>query len=320
MAVDVQNHLYTPSLVEAATAAPAGSTGAILANVHRMYGDAMTDLESRLPDMDEAGVELSILSVTGLEPFYVDDRNATIDLIRRCNEELVEAAETHPDRFAALIALPFPYVDDCLDELQRLEKHPLVRGVITSASTSPWTLDEQRLEPVFAELARLGLPVLLHPAMGELQQLKAVRQWRLSASINAMVETSIAAARLMFSGMLDRVPDLTLIVPHLGGVLPYLTQRIVDQSGTGDAEHDLLHYMQNRVFFDTCSFYHPALRCAVDTVTADRILLGSDYPIRGTLTRAVADIISSDLTEAEKSAILHGNAARIGLGATAAAA
>jgi aminocarboxymuconate-semialdehyde decarboxylase len=114
--------------------------------------------------------------------------------------------------------------------------------------------------------------------------------------------------------MLDRVPELTLIVPHLGGVLPYLTQRLVDQSATGAAEHDALWYMQNRLLFDSCSFHPPALRCAIETVTADRILLGSDYPIRGTLVRAVGDIETSGLPQPDQAAILQGNARRYGLG------
>jgi aminocarboxymuconate-semialdehyde decarboxylase len=312
MAIDVQNHLFTPSLIEAALKAPAGSPGNILANVYRREGDAMTTLEPRMAEMEEASVELLILSVVGLETFYADERTATIDLIRRSNDELIEAVETRADRFAALVTLPFPYADDCLEELRRLQG-PLVRGVIASAATDSWTLDEPRLEPVFAELARRRMPVMLHPAQGQLQQFKAVRDWRLSSSINAMIETSIAGARMMLSGMLDRVSDLTLIVPHLGGVLPYLTQRIVDQSATGDAQHDVLYYLQNRVLFDSCSFYHPALTCAVETVTADRILLGSDYPFRGTLKRAVDDIKTSGLSEAEQEAILRGNAIRCGI-------
>jgi aminocarboxymuconate-semialdehyde decarboxylase len=100
----------------------------------------------------------------------------------------------------------------------------------------------------------------------------------------------------MLSGMLDRVPDLTLIIPHLGGVLPYLAQRLIDQSGRGDADHDLLYYLRRRIYLDTCSFHEPALVCAQDTVGTERIVIGSDYPFRGPITRCMDDIATLRLT------------------------
>jgi hypothetical protein len=111
---------------------------------------------------------------------------------------------------------------------------------------------------------------------------------------------------------LDRVPDLTLIIPHLGGVLPYVIGRLADQAG-GAAERDILSYLSNRCFVDSCSHHHPALMCAAETLSPDRILLGSDYPARGSLARAVADIEGSSLDAANRRAILGGNAERLGL-------
>lgn len=315
MVTDVEHHLVPPSLLEAVSKAPKGTPGSRVARTRDIFGDAITELDlgPRLDAMDGCGIDLTLLSLPGLDTYDLDRREGTADLIRRCNDELIGAAENHPGRFAVLIALPFPFEDDCLAELNRLAGHPLVRGVIAFATTGEWTLDDARLEPVFSTLGRLGLPVLLHPSMGEIQEFPALQDWRLSASLGAVFETSIIASRLVFSGLLDRVPELTLIVPHLGGVLPYLAQRIGDLTGNGDAQHDLLYYLQNHILFDSCSYYPPALSLAVETVTADRILLGSDFPARGPISRAVEDIRNGGLTESQQEAILRNNAIRFGL-------
>jgi aminocarboxymuconate-semialdehyde decarboxylase len=82
---------------------------------------------------------------------------------------------------------------------------------------------------------------------------------------------------------------MDVVVPHLGGTLPYLLRRIED-FGRGKAQHDLTHYLRTRMYLDTCSYHPPAMRCAVDTVGDERLVLGSDYPFRGSAGRAVQDV------------------------------
>ena len=89
--------------------------------------------------------------------------------------------------------------------------------------------------------------------------------WRIGYWLTPVVETSLAVARLILSGLLDRVRSLVLIVPHLGGVLPFLAQRIEDLSGRGDARDDLTAYLRTRCYFDNCSYHAPALKCALAT-------------------------------------------------------
>jgi aminocarboxymuconate-semialdehyde decarboxylase len=98
-------------------------------------------------------------------------------------------------------------------------------------------------------------------------------------------------------------------VPQLGGTVPFLTQRAIDIN-FGGTEHDLLHYLRHRMWLDSNSLGPPALRCAIDTVGADRIVFGSDYPLRRTLDEAVRDIADSWLEDEQKSAILGGVATR----------
>ena len=174
------------------------------------------------------------------------------------------------------------------------------------AASQPWTIADDELEPVYAALADRRFPMLVHPAREQLPA--AQRDWGLDACLAAPVNSSLGALRLILSGMLDRVPALTPIVPHLGGVLPFLAQRLDDQAH-GANQHPPSHYLRTRLLYDTYSFHPPALRATAETAGTDRLLLGSDYPFRGPLGRPVRDIITN-LPAAEHRAVLAGNAVR----------
>jgi predicted TIM-barrel fold metal-dependent hydrolase len=301
--IDVHHHYAPPSLAD--------SLLRMRPRLRGFLSGPLIEGESRLAAMDEAGVDAAMLSIPhpgllGAEP----DRAAYRDLIRRANDDVIALAERHPDRFGVLIALPLAVPGDAICEFERVAGHELVRGIIAFATSGTGLpLDAPELAPVYRAIGHR--PVLLHPAMDELTQHDAFLSFGLS-SLAAPVETSVAAARLMLSGMLDQAPDLTLIIPHLGGVLPYVSGRLADQT-TGHGERDLLWYLTNRCLVDSCAYHHPALMCAVETLSPEHILLGSDFPARGSLARAVSDIEGSPLDAADRHAILGGNAERLGL-------
>lgn len=274
MIVDVHHHYAPPALVEASLAP--GSKAA------RALTGPVTELEARLREMDACGVDMAVLSIPHPGRLGPDgDESAYLRFTRRCNDELLEAAQRRPDRFAVLLTLPYAVPGACVAEFERTADSDLVRGIIAWAGTAAWALDDPQLEPAYQAVARHGKTVLLHPSLEDLGSHPTFDAYGLDASLALIVETSAAAARIMLSGLLDRVPDVTLIIPHLGGVLPYQAQRLADLSGTGTAERDCLHYLRTRCLLDSCCFHPPALTCAVQTVTAERILLGSDYPYRG---------------------------------------
>src|SRR5262249_16414032 len=154
---------------------------------------------------------------------------------------------------------------------ERLKSNALVRGVLIDAHTAGFTVDEPRFEPIYEKLAELRMPAVLHPAFDPEPEWLA---WGIVSSLGAMVSPSLAGLRMILSGLLDRIPELDLVIPHLGGTLPYLTRRVIDLNGNGAAEHDILHYLRNRIWTDTCNYWHPALRCAIETFGNDRIMLG----------------------------------------------
>lgn len=287
MRIDTHNHWMPPAYVEAIREHAASDTSFARAAALMLMADeggALRRLDRRLGEMDEAGINVSV------------------------NDDLVAGVEKEPRRFCALAAVPLPHVAAALAELDRVAEHPQVRGIGLMTHSNGWTLDDPSFEPFYARAAQLGLPVVLHPQLEDPPP--PYRDWALAASLAPMVNSSLGVLRLILSGLLDRVPGLEVIVPHLGGTIPFLIQRLLDLSGKGGAEHDLLHYCRNRLYFDTCSYHPPALRCAAETVGAGRLVLGSDYPFRGGLGRCVDDVERSGFSPADQEAILGGTATR----------
>jgi aminocarboxymuconate-semialdehyde decarboxylase len=304
--IDVQQHFAPPSLRTFLAEIDPSTAHLALA--------AAANLGDRLVEMDEIEMVSAVISIPKLGSYSYDDVAKTIELVRRCNDEILEAATEHPQRFAVWMALPFPSVSACIEELERLSGEPLVRGVILFAASEHWQVDDPTFEPVYAAIADRDLVAMLHPADDAVTRLPQFNGWLLSASLGSMIESSVAGTRFILSGMFDRVPNLTMMIPHLGGFIPYLYQRIADQSRSGDAEHEFLYYLQNRCFTDTCSFYPPALTCAVETFTADRMTLGSDFPFRGALARAVDDVAGGPLPADAVARVLSETASALGLG------
>jgi predicted TIM-barrel fold metal-dependent hydrolase len=309
--IDTHSHWVPDSYVAALESRARRSTAFAQANRLTINALANPDsparrIEMRLEEMDGCGVGMSVLAIPPPGITFVTEREGG-RVARTINDELLDAASRYPGRFAIAVNLPFPHVDACIAELDRVASHPYAQGVSLLTVTGRYTVDAPELQRVYARIAELGLPVLAHPA-GE-PCAAAYADFMLAATVEPMVSSTLGITRLVFSGMLDRVPSLEVIVPHLGGTLPYLAQRLVD-FGSGAAEHDLVHYLRERMYLDTCSYHPPALRCAADTAGYDRLVLGSDYPFRGKLARAVQDVVDNAPDAGTAEQILGGTASR----------
>ncbi len=309
--IDLQAHL-TPDALQSALVALAEEQPAIGVMLEAVRALDPTEQMRRVDDvrvatMDAAGVDVQVLST---QPTWLAMLPAgrAAELAAGINDELVEAADRYPGRFLVSATLPFPHVAETVAEIERLAAHPLVRGGFIDCVNAPYTIDEARFDPIYMKLAELRMPAVLHPAPpmppGSLYD-----DFSAISIVGMMANLSASALRLIVRGTLDRVPDLDVIVPQLGGTIPFLMQRAIDLN-LGGTEHDLLHYLRNRMWLDSNSLWPPALRCAIDTVGVDRIVFGSDYPLRRTLDEAVRDIRDSWLGDDDKASILGGVAAR----------
>lgn len=264
-------------------------------------------LDARLRAMDEVGVAVSVLSFAPLGPLA--DAGFAAELCDAANDGLIEACTRHPDRFVAAAVLPLPRAETSLRALQRIGSEPCVRAVHIVADTLLYRPDDESFSPIFAEAAGLGLPVLLHPTAGAADLAPEFDAFGLGSGMHAMVSHALVAARMIGSGLMDRLPGLELILTHLGGILPFLIERL-DSRHRGDTAHLPSHYLRDRIAVDCCGYpAGPALRCALETVGHERLLVGSDWPSRS-IAPALQAITGLGLPHAEEEAILGGNARR----------
>ena len=269
--------------------------------------DLLKNLDARFREMDEAGVEVAVLEIPPPGVGFADPGRAGA-AARAVNDELIAACDGHPDRLRAMITLPLPHPEEAIAEINRVASHELVRGVELFGVTSRFQTDHPDFEAVLRCVADAGLVAQMHPAFEP--PADAMRAWGLGGSLGAVFGNSLAAARLILSGTLDRISNLDLIVTHLGGTLPFLEVRFDDLSGRGDAVNPLGYYLRERIWADNCSYHEPSLMCTVDTMGASRVVTGSDFPFRGAVERCVSDIRNSRLSPQDKDLILHQNALR----------
>ena len=270
-------------------------------------GEWLPDLEARFVEMDEAGVDIAVISIPPPGIGFGDPGRSAL-AAQQINDDLIAAAERHPDRLRVMVTLPLPHPEEAIAEVARVAEHPLVRGVELFGVTTRYQIDDPMFRPALAAIADAGLVAQLHPAFEP--PVEAMRAWGLGGSLGAVTGNSLAAARMILSGALDEVHNLELIVTHLAGVLPYLVTRFDDLSGRGDAQHNVEFYLRNRMWTDNCSYHAPSLRCAVQTMGADRIMTGSDYPFRGHVSRCIEDIRDGGLSDHDAKFILHETATR----------
>lgn len=317
MRIDVHAHLFSNTYIDglrrvfAADPSPAGQDAQRL--IKWMSTDRrMTDIASRLEEMDKWGIAMQVLSV----PFHgalVTDKVAAADLTHMANDMIMQPARSYPEKFRVLLTLPLQFPELALEVLDRAGKEPSVVGVALMGTAGGRPLNDAAFMPVYAELERRGLPFLLHPISPP--GLECMLELNLANVVGFMFETTLAATRLVFAGVFERHPKLQMIFPHLGGLAPYLMGRIqwgyerfppCSENLSAPPET----YFK-RFYYDTVCRNVPALRMALSMFGVDHILFGTDIPFREDIDLQLKDLVDLGLSQAEREAIDCGNAGRL---------
>jgi aminocarboxymuconate-semialdehyde decarboxylase len=319
MRIDVHAH-YFPDEYVSYIARIMGQTAA---DPGRRAPGSHLNLDERFELMDGAGIDMQVLSASALHP-YVEDRDAAVTGARMANDLYADVCKRYPARFAAFGAVPLPHVDAALAEVERCLDTLGFVGITTGCSVAGRPLDEPAFEPFWAELDRRGCVLFLHPmGMGFGGELA---DYNLDWMIGATFEDSVAAMRLVLSGITTLYPNIRVIVPHLGGTLPFLMGRIGNNTASqrAAAGRPVVHFegtlRENlrRLWYDTVNHEPTALQCACAVFGADRLMLGTDFPyaIADRFTNCVRYVEEAGFSAAEAEAILGGTAqAMLGLGA-----
>jgi 2,3-dihydroxybenzoate decarboxylase len=275
--------------------------------------------ELRIKEMDEAGVDIQVLS-QGAPSLQNVAADVAVEMARRVNDRLAAIVAEKPDRFAAFAALPTADPAGAADELARtVEKHGF-KGAMIHGTANGMFLDDKRFWPIFDRAQKLDVPIYLHPSIPMQVVMDAyykdyVKEFPMviRAAWGFTVETATQAIRLVLSGIFDKYPDLKIVLGHLGETLPFLLWRI-DQSLSRPGAGRKLSFRDefSKHFHVTTSgnFSDPALLCCVQELGVDRILFAVDWPF-------VANPLGTTWMEAvplcaeDKIKILSGNAQRL---------
>ncbi len=269
------------------------------------------DLSIRVAEMDEHGVDVQALSLTSPMVYWAPP-DLSARLCRAYNNGASAAHVAYPSRFIGLIALPMLDPDRSLEELDRASRLPGMHGVYLGTNIEDRDLSDPLFTPVFEKIEGLRLPVLLHPlkTIGG----KRLQPWHLSNLLGNPFDTAIAAAHLIFGGVLDRFPNLEITLPHAGGALPILTGRF-DHGFRVRAEMKHMprkpsDYLR-RFTYDTIGHSPAVMKFVISQVGADRVMLGSDYCFDMGFEDPVSVVDDLELSPAERDLIIGGTAARL---------
>ena len=270
------------------------------------------DLERRLRDMDANGFDVQVLSVCTPTILYGLEPKLTLAVSQIQNEQIAARVRAMPDRFMGIATVPMQAPELAADELRRAMTKLGLRGMEIGSHVNGRNLDDPALEPVWATAAELGAFILVHPlnAAG----VPRLDSYYLKNLIGNPLDTTVAAASLVFGGVLERHPTLAFCMVHGGGFAPYQAARWTHGwEVRGEAKVNLKHPPQvslDKLLYDTVLHDPRPLEFLVHLVGKSRVLLGSDYPFD--MGQYDIGIVQSlGISHRDKAFILHDNAARL---------
>ena len=276
MIVDVHAHYFPDEFIDIA----ARLIDAELARLTkaRAPGAGLSPTEM-IDQQRQAGIDMQVISPAGLLPSAERLQDATA-AARATNDIYADLVARHPARFAAFGVVPLPHVNEAIEEAGRCLDELHAVGIAIGCSVAGRALDDPTFEPFWKELDRRRATITLHPVGASEPALSA---YNLNWMIGAPFEDTIAALRLVLSGVTTRYPTINVIVPHMGGTIPFLMARIDEAAGRVARSADVaieLPVSQHlrRLYYDTSNRNPEALRCAAATLGTEALVLGTDSP------------------------------------------
>jgi predicted TIM-barrel fold metal-dependent hydrolase len=273
--------------------------------------------EARLKDMDEAGIDIQVLSHSA--PSLQKLSAGAVELARRVNDRLAAIVETQPTRYAAFAALPTSDPQAAADELARCVETLGFKGAMIHGLAHGQFIDDARYWPIFARAEALDVPIYLHPSMPHEAVVDAYyKEYAkdypvlLRAAWGFTVETATLAIRLVLSGVFDKHPKLKFVLGHLGEGLPFLLWRINNGlARPGQRPVQFRDIFSTHFSVTTSGFFSdPALLLCVQELGIDRILFAVDYPFEANAP-GPAWLARVPLCDEDKAKIASGNAKRL---------
>lgn len=320
--IDFHNHFYPPAYLEAIQAGPSSIKVTVDDDSNPLLhypGDynivvpGHRDVDFRAQILDKAGVDMQVLTMT-TPGTHVESPQRAVELARIVNDEFAAIMQTRGERFTALGTLPLNDPQASVAEMERSRAEHGFKGFQVFSNIDGVELTDPRFWPLYAKASDLELILDIHPTFPA--GVEAMSDYWLMPLLGFTFDTTLAAAKLVFSGVAERYPGIKWILNHAGGAIPYLAERL--DRGYEAFKECRAHiskppstYLKN-FYFDAVNFDPQALQLCVDFAGAEHVLAGSDYPHQiGSLAKMLSTIDQLKITAKEKKQILGGNARRL---------
>jgi aminocarboxymuconate-semialdehyde decarboxylase len=320
--VDFHNHYYPPRYIDALKSGQSSVKVTIDADgnpVLHYPGDynvavrGHRDLAYRQEVLDEHGVSMQVVTLT-TPGTHVESRETAIRLAAMVNDEFREAMETRGSHFTALATLPLNDPAASVKEFDRACRQLHMPGAMLFSNVNGAALSDQRFWPIYELANELGAVLYIHPT--DPVGVAAMQQYWLMPLVGFLLDTTLAAASLVFAGVPERFPNIRWALCHLGGTIPYLAERLdrgfhAFKDCRANIDRPPSTYLR-RFYYDTVNFDVNALNLAIAFAGADHILAGSDYPHQiGSIPAMLDAIARLPISESDRANILGLNAARL---------
>ena len=319
---DFHNHFYPHEYLEAIKTGPSNvkvtydSDGNPLLHYPGDYNILVPghrDIDYRAGVLEETGVDKQILTLT-TPGTHIEEPARAVELARIVNDSFARIKGEWPDRFTALATLPLNAPDACVDELDRAFNERGFKGVMLFSNANGVSLSDPCYRPLYKRADELEAVFYIHPEFPV--GVEAMLDYWLMPLLGFTFDTTLTAAKLVFSGIVDRFPNIKWVLGHLGGAVPYLAERL-------DRGYEAFKECRENIgrppseylrefYYDTVNFDRNALELALKFAGADHLVAGSDYPHQiGSLEKMVKSIAELDISEGERARIYGGNAQRL---------
>lgn len=281
MKVDVHAHCYPKPYVEELKKIGVGREGGIGIDI-----PVWESAEEHIAQMDSLGVDVHVLALSAPN-VYFPDSGLSKALAIITNDFIANISRQYPERFLSLASIPLTNLDHAMAELDRAMNILGMDGIVLGTNINKVPLSDDRFLPFFEEVDRRKISIALHPARAIEEDLMPKEDITLAipSNVGFLFETTRTIAQMTFKGTFERLQNLTFILPHSGGTIPFIYPRWDIFYRSRPEGHPLRrlpnlpsHYLR-RLYYDTALSYYPSsLRCTVDLAGIDRILFGTDFP------------------------------------------
>jgi aminocarboxymuconate-semialdehyde decarboxylase len=266
------------------------------------------DLERRFSDMAASEVDVQVLSNTPQTFLYNQDASLAATLAALQNDQIAKTIAAHPERFFGIATLPMQAPEKAADELKRAMTKLGLKGAQIGSNVNGRNLDDPALEVVWAVANELKAFIMVHPT--QVAAADRLKSYYLTNLIGNPLDSTIAAASLVFAGVIERYPAIKFLFVHGGGFVPWQMGRF--SHGWHVRPEPQVKLKQppdaslNRLYFDTILHAKPQLECLVELAGSPRVVLGSDYPFDMGTFECVRQVKALSISDADKAKILNG--------------